>query len=175
MRGRACIWMPRVASPAKPLRQRAGDVEHVGDDADGGRHVARPAPGEEARPERPPLERDGVEDAVDVGERRVAPDERGVHAQLDALAAVAPDGEVLDDEAEALGEAVVDRIDAADPLGRDARRVDARAEREHRQDDELVRGVVPVDVERRIGLGVPLRLRLAAPPRRRRARRCACA
>ena len=75
--------------------------------------------------------------------------------------AIAADGEVLDDEAEALGEAVVDRIDPADALGRDAPRLDARAEREHRQDDELVRRVVPVDVERGIGLGVALGLRLA--------------
>ena len=96
-----------------------------------------------------------------------------MHPQLDGCPAVAAGrraraergsvytyGEVLHRVAEAIGEVVVDRVDAADPLGWDPLRLDPRAEREHRQDHELVRGVVPIDVERRLRLGVPLRLRL---------------
>ena len=45
---------------------------------------------------------------------------------------------------------------APDALGGDRGRVDARTEREHREHDELVSGVVAVDVERGVGLGVAL-------------------
>ena len=38
--------------------------------------------------------------------------------------------------------------------------VEVRAEREHRQDDELVRGVAAADVKRGVRLGVALLLRL---------------
>ena len=42
-----------------------------------------------------------------------------MHAELDAIAVIAADGEVLDDVAEALGEAVIDGLDGADALGGD--------------------------------------------------------
>ncbi len=158
--------MPRVARPANAASPRPRHVEDVGHDAHRRRQVARAAPREQRWTERPPFEGDRVEHAVDVGEGRVARDERGVHAELDALAAVAPDGQVLDDEAEALGEAVVDRIDPANALGRDRARLDARAEGEHREDHQLVRRVVSVDVEAGIRLGVALAPAPRARPRR---------
>ena len=102
-----------------------------------------------------------MSDAGDVGEHAAPRHEGGVDAQLDGVAEVAADGEVLDDVAEALGEAVVGLVDAADALGGDrAAVIDPGAEGQHGQHHQLVGGVVAVDVERGIGLGVALRLGL---------------
>jgi hypothetical protein len=83
-----------------------------------------------------------------------------MHAQLHRAAVIASDREVLDREAEARRKLVVDGLDAADALDWHAANRHARAEREHRQHHQLVRGVVAVDVERRLGLGVAQLLRL---------------
>ena len=153
--------MPRVINPWHAASHGSRDVEHVGHDAHGRGHGAGAAAREQARAERAALERDRVEHAVDVRDARVLPHERGVHAQLDLAPGVAPDREVLDDVAEALGEgdgrsASSSRMPSVGTRGR----VDARAEGQHRQHDELVRRVVPADVELRIGLRVALLLRL---------------
>ena len=66
----------------------------------------------------------------------------------------------LDAIAQLLGELDVEPGDVADALGVDAGEIDRPAEPDARQDRELVRGVDPVDVKARIGLGIAELLRL---------------
>ena len=70
------------------------------------------------------------------------------------------DAEQLDAIAELVGGLEIGGGDRGDALDIDRVRIDADAEGEARQDRKLLRGVVALDVERRIGLGVaePLRL-----------------
>ena len=66
-----------------------------------------------------------------------------MHALLDALAGIDRDAEQLDAVAELVGPAQIVRRDRRDALDIDRRRIDLGAEREARQDRELLRGVVP--------------------------------
>ncbi len=88
------------------------------------------------------------------------------HARVDALfepvLGQARDAEQLDAIAELLGEIDVEPRDVADALGVDAGEIDRPAERDARQDRQLVRGVDAVDVEARIGFGVAELLRFAS-------------
>ena len=118
------------------------------------------ATGEKEWAEGLAFEGDGVEDAADVGEGRLAAHEGRVHAKLELLPALAADGEVFDRVAEARGHRVIDGLEGADAFRRHVRVIHFRAEGEHREDDELVRRIVPVHVEGRVrfrvatGLGV---------------------
>ena len=71
--------------------------------------------------------------------------------QLERVAELAPPAEVLG-------------LEAHDALGEDVLRPEPRAERELREDAELLRGVAARDVEGRVGLGVAEPLRLARAP-----------
>ena len=83
-----------------------------------------------------------------------------MHALLDALGGPHRDAEQLDAIAELFGGAQIFRRDRRDAFDIDRALRDLGAEGEAGQDGELLRGVVAVDVERRIGLGVaePLRV-----------------
>ena len=65
---------------------------------------------------------------------------------------------------------MVDRVDPVYSLGRDCTVRNAGAERDEREDRQLVRGVVPADIERGIRLGVAFRLRVAEGNVERHAR-----
>src|SRR5687768_16278844 len=90
-------------------------------------------------------------------------------AQLDLLAAVVTDAQVLEREAEALGEAEIDVFDATDALDQKLIGADAAVERQHADDRQLLGGVMALDVERRVRLGVAELLRLRERSRKRQA------
>ena len=83
-----------------------------------------------------------------------------MHALLDAVVGALGDAEQLDAIAELVGRLEIGRRDRRNALDIDRVRIDLGAEREAGQDRELVRGVVALDVEGRIGLGIaePLRV-----------------
>ena len=83
-----------------------------------------------------------------------------MHPPLDAAIGERGDAEQLDPVAQLLGEGDVDRRDVADALDVHGGEVERAAERDRRQDGELVRRIDAVDVEARIGLRVAQRLRL---------------
>ena len=60
----------------------------------------------------------------------------------------------LDRVTKLAGEADVDRIQSGDAAAFDGRSTEADAERDLRQDGELVGGIGPIDVQGRVGLGV---------------------
>ena len=83
-----------------------------------------------------------------------------VHALLDAAFGALGDAEQLDAVAEFVGHREIERRDGGDAFDIDRVGVDLRAEGEAGQDGELVRRVVALDVEGRVGLGIaePLRI-----------------
>ena len=84
-----------------------------------------------------------------------------MHALLDALFGAHRDAEQLDAVAELVRPFEVFRRDRRNALDIDRALIDLGAEGDAGEDRELLRGVVALDVEGRIGLGVaePLRLR----------------
>ena len=83
-----------------------------------------------------------------------------MHALFDALVGLHRDAEKLDAIAELIGGLEIGGRDRGDAFDVDRGRVDADAEGQARQDRKLLRGVVALDVERRIGFGVAQPLRL---------------
>ena len=141
---------------ARPAR----DVDEVGRDRRGGGVAARARANEGQFADRVAVDRDGVQDAHRLGERRALLDHGRMDALLDAVGRALGDAEQLDAEAEFVGRGEIGERDRFDPLDRDGRSVDLRAEGERGEDGELMRGVEAADVEGRVGLGVaePLRL-----------------
>jgi hypothetical protein len=84
-----------------------------------------------------------------------------VDSEFDTVATIAAYCQMLDDETEAFGEPVIDRVDTADAFRAHTSRLHSRTEREHGEHDELVRRVVPVHIEARVRLRVALGLRLS--------------
>ena len=121
-----------------------------------------PAPGpfERDLADRVALQHDGVERALDGGERVVAVDERRPDANVDAVADERRAPDQLHVHVERPRRRDVVERDALDPLDLDPVERHARAERDRREDRGLRRGVEAADVLRRIGLGEaePLRL-----------------
>ena len=107
----------RVFTNPIHTRHRIGRIiDQIAYDADGRRHRSSAPTRQETRPERMPLDGNGIEHAPHVGKRRVARDERGVHAQVERpRGKLTADGEVLDDVAKALGKPVIDGLNLADP------------------------------------------------------------
>ena len=83
-----------------------------------------------------------------------ARDHRRVHASGDVVAAQLADGEQLDHRPHVAGTGDVGGGDLRDAFAIDVGGSDARVERQAGQDRCLGRGVEPLDVGRRIGLGV---------------------
>src|SRR5262249_10282214 len=142
-----------------------GDVHHVRDDGAGGRLGAGAPAVEQDVADEVPLHVDGVEDAVHLSEQDVLGDEGGVDAHLHLRATglsggggggVTPgDGQQLDHVPQLAGVAEVRGAEAGDPLPVDGVRGDLGAEGERGEDGQLVAGVDPLDVVRRVALGVP--------------------
>ena len=83
-----------------------------------------------------------------------------MHALLDAVVGARGDAEQLYAKTEFVGGGEVGERDRLDAFDADRIGVEPRAERQRRQDRQLVRGVEAADVEGRIGLGVAQPLRL---------------
>ena len=83
-----------------------------------------------------------------------------MHALLDAFRGPHRDAEQLDPVTEFVGGAQIFRRDRGDAFDIDRALRNLGAESEAGEDGKLLRGVVAVDVERRIGLGItePLRV-----------------
>ena len=138
----------------------ARDVERVGPHGRGGRELPRAAAVEHQIAHRVAGHEDRVEDPGDRRQRRACGNHRRVHADLDAAVGRLGDREELDPVAELARVADVLLRHPRDALGVDVLEVDEGAERERDEDLELVRRVHALDVEGRVGFGVPRRLRL---------------
>ena len=87
-------------------------------------------------------------------------DHRGVHPQVQAAASEPRDCEQLHDRVELAGRSKISRRQPLDALGEDVGGPHPRPEGEPRQQAELLRRVAAPEVERGVGFGVALRLRL---------------
>ena len=146
---------------------RPDDRDHVRDD---GRRRLDPACAralERDLADRVALQHDGVERALDGGERVVAVDEGGADADVDAVAHEAGASDQLHVHVERVRRRDVVERDVLDPLDGDPVDRDARAERDRREDRRLRRRVEAGDVLCRVGLGEsePLRLGERVPVR----------
>ena len=77
-----------------------------------------------------------------------------MHALLDALGGPHRDPEQFDAKAKFLRRAQIFRRDRGDAFDIDRALRDLGAEGEARQNGKLLRGVMAIDVERRVGLGI---------------------
>ena len=136
------------------------DIDKIGGDRRGGRLGAGAAPFEHDPADEIALGDDRVEHPLDRGDRGSGRHHARMHALFEPVLGQPGDPEQLDAEAELVGEVDIEPRDVADALGINAVGVDRPAEREARQDRQLVRGVDAVDVEARIGLGIAELLRL---------------
>ena len=105
-------------------------------------------------PDRVALDRNRIEHAHGLGERRALGDHRRMHALLDAMRGSFGDAQELYAKAQFVGGAQVGERDGLDSFDRNRARVDLRPEGERGQDGELVRGVEAADVKGRIGLRI---------------------
>ena len=83
-----------------------------------------------------------------------------MNALLDAVLGPLGDAEQLDPVAELVGHLQFEGRDRGNAFDMTGVSIDLRAEREAGQDRELVGGVMALDVEGRIGLGIAQALRL---------------
>ena len=138
----------------------AGDVDQVGDHRAGGRPIARARALEQQAAREIALRHHRVGRPVDVRERVLARDEVGMDALEQGIAVSLGDPDQADAITQLIGLRDIGGEHPADPRGLDRPKIDPAAERDAGQNRELVRGVDPVDVKRRIGLGKAFRLRL---------------
>ncbi len=143
------------------LREVVGGVEDVGDDGAGGglRPGARAL--EEDAIQEVAFDLDGVEDAVDFGQRLVFGQQDGVDARLYGAVFLLADGEELDCVAHLAGVAEVLGAEVGDAFAIDLVGRDDGAEGEAGEDGDLVGGVDALHVVRGVGFGVAERLRAA--------------
>src|SRR5262249_55571690 len=134
--------------------QPARDVADVGTDRRGGGVTARAGADQRDRRKSLGVDRDRVGHAHHLRDRAVLRDHGRVHALLDALLGAHRDAEQLDAIAELVGGLEILRRDRGDALHEHRLLVDLDAERDAREDRELLCGVVSLDVEGRVGLGV---------------------
>ena len=153
-----------AAGAAAP--QLARDLDQVAHHGARGRQLAGPGAVVERRPDGVAGDGDRVHRAVDLGEQTRRRNQGRVDARFDrpvrVVVANAPrlgDREQLDPVAELARRIEVDRLDAADALGRDVLEGELGAERHRGEQGELVRGIDAVDVGARIRLGVAQLLR----------------
>ncbi|MDF9774939.1 hypothetical protein OKW11_001896 [Pseudomonas baetica] len=95
-----------------------------------------------------------VHHAVDVGDQAVGRDQRRVHAQFDTGRGAARHAQVLDAVAQRFGVIHVGRRQLGDAFGISLVELQRDAERDGRQDRQLVSGIDPLNVEGRVGFGV---------------------
>ena len=135
--------------------------DHVRHDGRGRLDPARAGAFERDLADRVALQHDGVEGALDRGERMVAVDERRADAHVDAVADEAGATDQLHVHVERAGGSDVVERDVLDSLHLDPLERHPRAERDGGQDRRLGGRVETRDVLGRICLGVaePLRLR----------------
>ena len=103
---------------------------------------------------------DRVERAAHAGQQMARRDHRRMHPRLDRAVVILGDREQLDREAKFARVGDIGRRDTADAFGMDLRRLEQHSEGERHQQAELVRGVMAFDIERGIGLGEAVALRL---------------
>ena len=149
---------PRARHPEDRRAGALGEIDEVGDHRRGGRAAAGAAAGVERAAHLIALGDHGVEHALDLADRGPDPDHAGVHPLLEAVVGQPRDAQELDPIAHLARERDVERRDVPDALGVDRSGRGRAAERQRRQQGELVGGVDAVDVEARVGLGVAQRL-----------------
>ena len=115
-----------------------------------------PAPG--ARGWRNPPPAPAAAHPLDLGDRGSRRHQARVHPRFDPVLAATRDAEQLDAVAELGGRRDVRGPDPPDPLDVNGAELHRTAEGECRQDRQLVRGIGPVHVGGRVGLGVAERL-----------------
>ena len=140
--------------------QAARDIDQIGDHGARGRARARATALEQCLADEIAFRHHGVEDALDMGDRRIERHHARMHALLDAMLGLARQTKQLDAVAELGGVGDIERGDVADAFDVHALEIDRTAEGDAGQDRQLVRRVDAVDVEARIGLSVAVRLRL---------------
>src|SRR5215468_4422592 len=144
-------------------RRRADAARHIGDIRDHGGCGCSPArAGADQRDRRNALAVDGhsVGHAHHLGNRGGLRHHRRMYALLDPLGGAHGHAEKLDAIAELFCGAKVFRLDRGNAFDVDRALRHLGAEGEAREDRKFLRGVVAVDVERRVGLGIaePLRV-----------------
>ena len=146
---------------------RPDDGDHVGDDGGGRLDASCAGALERDLADRVALQHDGIEGALDRGERVMAVDESRADPHVDAVADEARAADQLHVHVERPGGRDVVESDVLDALHGDPLERDARAEGDRGEDRRLRRGVEPGDVLGRVGLGEaePLRLGEGVPVR----------
>src|SRR5438445_12814632 len=134
---------------------RARQVDEVADDGGGGGPPARSLADEKNLPHQVTLDEDRIVGALDLGQRVVERDHRGVHARLDPSRVALRMRDELDRVAKLARIAKVDRLDRFDPFAKDVVRADLDLVRDRPKDGELVRSVKSADTAGGIGLGKP--------------------
>jgi hypothetical protein len=132
----------------------ARDVDDVGDDRRGRRPRARARAFEKQAADEIALGDDGVERAGDIGQRMVGGDEARLDMLIETAFVAFGHADQADAVAERGGLANVGGDQAADTLRGHRVEIEPGAETERGEDRQFVRGVDPVDVEGRIGLGI---------------------
>ena len=92
------------------------------------------------------VDHDGIEDAIDVGDRRTERHHAGMHPALDTIGGQLGDAEKLDAIAQFFGEADVDGGDMTDALDVDGGQIEGAAEGDAGEDGELMGGIDALDV-----------------------------
>ncbi len=138
----------------------AGDIADIGNHRRGGRHSARAGTDQRDRRDALGIERDGVGHAHHLRDRGFLRHHGRMHALLDAAVGLHRNAEQLDAIAKLVGGREIGRLDRGNALDIDRIGIDFGAERDRRQDRELLRGIEALDIESRIGLGIaePLRI-----------------
>ena len=139
---------------------QAGDIDEVGNHRAGGGFRARTGAVVEGFADGVGLHQHGVHGAINAGQKLVGFDQRGVHAQFNALLAHFGDAEQLDAVAELFGVGDVDGLQLRDAFNMRALKLHRHAEGDGAHDGGFVRGIDAFDVEGRVGLGVAEFLRL---------------
>src|SRR6516164_2690987 len=154
--------------PAERRRAHAtGDVTDIGDDGRRRRQATCARADQRDRRDCVDVDGDGVCHAHHLGDRGVLRDHGRMHALLYALVGLYRDAQQLHAVAELGGPFEVFGRDRRNAFHVDGALIDLGAESEARQDRELLRSIMALDVEGWIGLGVTEPLRLLQAVRER--------
>ena len=149
----------------RPAKRRhadpARDVDDVGRDRRCGSVAACSRSDQGQFPDRVAVDRDRVEHAHRLGERRAFGDHCRMDPLLDAMRSSFGDAQELDAEPKLVRGAQVGERDGLDSFDRNRACVDLGAESERSENGELMRGVEAANVECRIGLRITEPLGLA--------------
>src|SRR5215475_3756891 len=138
----------------------ACDVGDIGDHGGCGCGPARAGTNQRDRRNALAIDRDRVRHTHHLRDRRRFRHHGRVHALLDALCRAYRDAKQLDAVAEVRGGAQILGRDGGNTFDMDRAFRNLRAEGEAREDGELLRGIVAIDVEGRIGFGIAETLRV---------------